>query len=711
MRRTWLVALLVCGSCANPRSVTCDDGTICSAGRVCAADRCLTPDQATACNALAEGELCRADDRAGRCTDGACLPSCGDGVLDGGEQCDDTNYVSHDGCSSACLLETRTWERWPDPWRSRNSHAATYDRTRDRLVLFGGNDGGLLDDTWERTELASGSRWTRIPVAGPSARTTTMAYDPLRRVTVLFGGRASGFLDDTWEYDGATWQQRTLATAPEARGNHAMVFDETRGKIVLVGGFDGTTFFDDTWTYDGAWTKLAVTGPTTRVRPAIAFDPDRQKVVLFLPDVAETWELGATWTQGPMGPGPRPGAAMAHVRPAGVVLFGGEEHSDTWLYDGTWARLSLSNQPSGISFHSLTAVPDATGGDGATKAVLVGGRDRVSNSEQLWELRSGAPAWVQQASPTSPRVTGNPVTLDGRGRLAVWALDGALWTFDHTGWTSLASTGAGPIERSEFAFAYDAQRERFVLSGGSDPMSPFNGDTWELDDTTAVNVTTVGGPSGRQGAVAAYDANRDVVVMVGGVDALNTSLDETWELDRGVWQQRSTPTSPGPQNYAAIAFDPIRARIVMLANDGTTWAYDGAWEQLPVPRLAVVRRQAAMAFDPARRRLVVFGGRDPDRTLFGDALELGDGGWVAIEAEGQAPSPRLTAGLAYVPSVHALVVYGGREALLGFDDTWLLAYRSATPDEVCDDDVDNDGDRRSDGDDPDCVIASANSSR
>ena len=33
---------------------------------------------------------------------------CGDGVINGGELCDDKNIVDGDGCSSICLIESRT---------------------------------------------------------------------------------------------------------------------------------------------------------------------------------------------------------------------------------------------------------------------------------------------------------------------------------------------------------------------------------------------------------------------------------------------------------------------------------------------------------------------------------------------------------------------------------------------------------------------------
>ncbi|HXJ37309.1 MAG TPA: DUF4215 domain-containing protein [Candidatus Eisenbacteria bacterium] len=41
--------------------------------------------------------------------------SCGDGTLDPGEQCDDGNFISGDGCSSACQLETTCGNHVIDP--------------------------------------------------------------------------------------------------------------------------------------------------------------------------------------------------------------------------------------------------------------------------------------------------------------------------------------------------------------------------------------------------------------------------------------------------------------------------------------------------------------------------------------------------------------------------------------------------------------------
>lgn len=38
--------------------------------------------------------------------DTRCVLRCGDGAFDSGEECDEGNMVSGDGCSSSCLIES-----------------------------------------------------------------------------------------------------------------------------------------------------------------------------------------------------------------------------------------------------------------------------------------------------------------------------------------------------------------------------------------------------------------------------------------------------------------------------------------------------------------------------------------------------------------------------------------------------------------------------
>jgi hypothetical protein len=98
----------------------------------------------------------------------------------------------------AKVLWTQKQDMGPRP---RVGHAMTYDATRRRVVLFGGDALAnlLFGDTWEW----DGDSWTQVQDLGPAARAFhAMAFDSARRRTVLFGGRGTnGILGDTWEWD------------------------------------------------------------------------------------------------------------------------------------------------------------------------------------------------------------------------------------------------------------------------------------------------------------------------------------------------------------------------------------------------------------------------------------------------------------------------------------------------------------------------------
>ena len=81
-----------------------------------------------------------------------------------------------------------------------------YDSSRNRVVLFGGWDGTSdLNDTWEMTWNGSNVTWTQVNSGAsnsPSVRGWhAMVYDSSRNRVVLFGGWGSNRLNDTWEYE------------------------------------------------------------------------------------------------------------------------------------------------------------------------------------------------------------------------------------------------------------------------------------------------------------------------------------------------------------------------------------------------------------------------------------------------------------------------------------------------------------------------------
>ena len=135
-----------------------------------------------------------------------------------------------------------------------------YDFLVDRVVLFGGLDSVVHDDTW----IFDGLAWSQQQTAqSPAPRQgARMAYDLRRNRTVLFGGRprfASQVpFTDTWEWDRSQWVQVATTTAPTMSPGLAMDFDVELQQIVLVGGH-GTAAPSELWRFDGAdWHPLPV---------------------------------------------------------------------------------------------------------------------------------------------------------------------------------------------------------------------------------------------------------------------------------------------------------------------------------------------------------------------------------------------------------------------------------------------------------------------
>lgn len=201
-----------------------------------------------------------------------------------------------------------TWEwdgtRWtiragPQP-RPRTGSAMTYDTSRRKIMMFGGQIGSQnvhIGDTWEWDGVA----WMQVSSSGPSPRSFhAMTYDTARHVTVLFGGVTDAasltFSDQTWEWNGATWTQR-VTTGPSGRLSHTMAYDPDRNVTVLMGGFVYYEINDEMWEWNGtSWTQRLISRPSARRSSAMIYDSARQEMILFGGNLyafsAETWRLG-----------------------------------------------------------------------------------------------------------------------------------------------------------------------------------------------------------------------------------------------------------------------------------------------------------------------------------------------------------------------------------------------------------------------------------
>lgn len=173
------------------------------------------------------------------------------GGLPNGPRLDDTWVWSGSAWTQKCT----TCTTGVDKPSARSSHAMAYDAAHDKVVLFGGgspvnNETWLFDKTTEKWSKACTACVTGV--SQPAARSDhAMAYDSRRGKVVLFGGYSgSTDLKDTWEWDGNTWSKTDESSqAPAIRNGHSMTFDQNRGRTVLFGGTTSGVFTGDTWEY------------------------------------------------------------------------------------------------------------------------------------------------------------------------------------------------------------------------------------------------------------------------------------------------------------------------------------------------------------------------------------------------------------------------------------------------------------------------------
>lgn len=237
-----------------------------------------------------------------------------------------------------------------------------YDSNRRVTVLFGGyGELSNVNDTWEW----DGNTWTqKLPSSRPSARHGPgMAFDSLRNVVVMFGGYQPGLTNDTWKWDGTNWTQVTTTTPPSARSWVGMAYDSARDRIVVYGGnlnpICSGPNTDQTWELDmsmspATWTQITTTNkPPARHRGKLVYDSTRGKMLLFGGSVGcglnagDTWEYNGqapSWTlvSKPGAPEDRDGHDMVYDGARQEVLMfggglgdifsGGTSLGDTWSF-------------------------------------------------------------------------------------------------------------------------------------------------------------------------------------------------------------------------------------------------------------------------------------------------------------------------------------------------------------------------------------------
>lgn len=182
------------------------------------------------------------------------------------------------------------WQEWPDAGiRLANVMSLTPDVDGGLLMLADSEPfvtQPLTTWTWD------GTSWARHPTTIPRRQHPGLTTDRTRGRVVLFGGWQPSS-DDTWEWDGTTWAQRMAA--PPA-GEHNALSSSPSGVVL-------TTILEDgggsTWSWSGlAWSPLPAPHQPPATLSTMAFDPVRNKTLLYedynLPP--RTWEwAGSDW--------------------------------------------------------------------------------------------------------------------------------------------------------------------------------------------------------------------------------------------------------------------------------------------------------------------------------------------------------------------------------------------------------------------------------
>lgn len=517
------------------------------------------------------------------------------------------------GTSPTWVWDGVDWHPHNGPWTSMDAGGVAYHGGANPGVLQcgPGNTSSSFCETW----LFDGAAWSLRSASGPARRSCPAAgYSPFTVSTYLLGGLgwtpALGPTpkNEMWRWNGTSWSLvNNLGTPPWPLGiGHAMAWDEDRGAFVVVGEF--ATHFATPLAEspnDVIWTSVPHPSPLFDHLSSCAFDSVRRRVVHYAGNRSGTTTLFRELPQGTNNwidlgtPSPTPSARcyvdMACDPFAGTMLFGGWNGSqplaDTWSFDGNrWHNRGTSALAQPRIATALCRF------DGLGGTVMFGGgtfTGHYFNDTRLWDGYDWHSLQPWLGPSPSGRMCHDMVYDSANARVVMFggsngASLGDTWVLTAPWWSGLQWTQIGwsgfysPLRRNSHRMAYDENRQRVVMFGGSGANGQFLGDTWELVGDTWQQVFPAQSPSPRWQHVMDYDPLRGVVVLIGGYSS-GTFLNDVWEYDGVTWTQR-TPKStvPSGREGAGLIWDPTVQRFVIRGGYSwstglcaDTWFYNG----------------------------------------------------------------------------------------------------------------------------------------
>jgi hypothetical protein len=187
--------------------------------------------------------------------------------------------------------------------KARYGSVSVFDPAQRGLVQFAGftEEGSRFQDS--QIFSLDSLQWRDVTPGGikPQVRCLhTAAFRPTSRRMIVYGGQRSGQLDDLWEFDlsSNTWSELTPASRPAGRF-FASSFVDGEGRFLVFGGNTSAGNVNETWSYDfdsGSWSRLEIPGgPPERNGMMGAYIPDEDRFVIFGGTGArlynDVWEL------------------------------------------------------------------------------------------------------------------------------------------------------------------------------------------------------------------------------------------------------------------------------------------------------------------------------------------------------------------------------------------------------------------------------------
>lgn len=307
----------------------------------------------------------------------------------------------------------------------------------------------------------------------------------------------SALASSAQELPSVTWTKLTSSQAPSARAYPAMAYDEQSKKVILFGGYDGTAYLNDTWSFDGtSWTSLhPVTSPPARTAANMTYDRQSSVVVLFggfdgANYLGDTWlwdGKAGNWTEAHPVDSPKPvtgPSLFSDPRNGRATVFGGY---DGRLYQSTTYQWTGSDwrqlHPDTVPYARSAAL---VGRDDLNKTVVLFGGLADLNPNNTWTW-DGSDWTMQNPQTMPPHLYGPGAAFDGHLK-GVISFGGGLggvdqtdtWAWTGSNWVKLLPT-VSPAAREGEGAAYDtATATLYIFGGGAGNGATYFNDTWKL---------------------------------------------------------------------------------------------------------------------------------------------------------------------------------------------------------------------------------------